>query len=128
MFATILQQSSGGTGTLVVALLIVGILIAGQWKAFEKAGEPGWAAIVPLYNLWVMVKISNNSGWWFVFFFVPFLNFVALVKVPIDVAKQFGQGLGFGLGLVFLNAIFWAVLGFGDYQYQPSSSPGTRVR
>lgn len=112
-----LLQSDGSVILIVFLLIVVGI-IAGTWKAFEKAGEPGWAALVPIYNLYVTVKISGNEWWWLLLFFVPLVNIVAFFKIPIDVAKQFGQGIGFGLGLVFLSAIFWPLLGFGDYSYQ----------
>lgn len=117
-----LQTGGGGGGAgallgFVVPLIIAAIVIAGMWKAFSKAGEPGWAAIIPIYNVYVMVKISDNPWWWLLLFFIPILNFVALFKINIDVAKQFGQGLGFGLGLAILAVIFWPLLGFGDYEY-----------
>lgn len=123
-----LQAGNGGGGAagallgLVVPLLIAAIVIAGMWKAFSKAGEPGWAAIIPIYNVYVMVKISDNPWWWLLLFFIPILNFVALFKINIDVAKQFGQGLGFGLGLAILAVIFWPLLGFGDYEYTGGSA------
>ena len=118
-----LQNGGGGGGAVallifVVPLLIAAVVIAGMWKAFAKAGEPGWAAIIPIYNIYVMVKISDNPWWWLILFLIPVLNIVALFKINIDVAKQFGQGLGFGLGLAILPIIFWPLLGFGDYQYQ----------
>jgi hypothetical protein len=118
-----LQNGGGGGGAaalliFVVPLLIALVVIAGMWKAFAKAGEPGWAAIIPLYNVYVMVKISDNPWWWLILFFIPVLNLVALFKINIDVAKEFGQGLGFGIGLAILSIIFWPLLGFGDYEYQ----------
>lgn len=116
-----LQGDSGGAGGIVFLIIYLAILvavIAGFWKAFEKAGEPGWAAIIPIYNLYIMIKISGNDWWWLILFFIPFINLLAAIKISIDVAKAFGQGLGFGLGLTFLGFIFWPLLGFGDYQYQ----------
>ena len=122
-----LQNGGGGGGAVallifVVPLLIAAVVIAGMWKAFAKAGEPGWAAIIPIYNIYVVVKISDNPWWWLILFFIPILNLVALLKIHIDVAKEFGQGLGFGLGLAILPIIFWPLLGFGDYQYQGATA------
>lgn len=110
-----------GVGLLfsfLLPLLIALVAIAGMWKAFTKAGEPGWAAIVPIYNVYKMIKVSGNEWWWLILFVIPLINFIAAIKISIDVAKAFGQGLGFGLGLVFLSFVFWPLLGFGDYQYQ----------
>ena len=125
MFEILLQNGGGGgTGVvlLIVYLAIIVAVIAGMWKAFEKAGEPGWAAIVPFYNLWVVIRISDNPWWWFVLYFVPIANIVAHFKVSIDVADRFGQGLGFGLGIAILGFVFWPLLGFGDYDYQGGAS------
>lgn len=113
-----LQGGGGGIVGLLFPLLIFAVVVAGMWKAFEKAGEPGWAAIIPIFNVYKIIQISGNDWWWLILFFLPILNFIALIKISIDVAKMFGQGLGFGLGLAFLSFVFWPLLGFGDYQYQ----------
>jgi len=89
---------------------------------FEKAGEPGWAGIIPIYNLYVLVKISGNAWWWFILFFIPLINFLATLKIGIDVAGKFNRGILFGLGLTFISFIFYPLLGFGDYQYQDTTS------
>ena len=115
-----LQGMGGRAGGIVALLIYLAILvavIAGVWKTFEKAGEPGWAAIIPIYNLYILVKITGNEWWWLILFFIPVLNLLAGIKIGIDVAKAFGQGLGFGLGLVFLGFIFFPLLGFGNYRY-----------
>ena len=120
---------SGGSGIgallfLLVPLAIAVVVIAGFWKTFTKAGEPGWAAIIPIYNVYVMVKVSGNPWWWLILFFLPLLNLVALFKISIDVAKAFGRGLGFGIGLAMLSFIFWPLLGFGDYEYVGRNGTG----
>ena len=124
-----LQNGGGGGGGAGIVLLIVylAILVAvvgGMWKAFEKAGEPGWAAITPVFNVYVMIEVSGNPWWWLLLFLIPFLNIIAHFKINIDVADRFGQGLGFGLGLALLGFVFWPLLGFGDYDYRDSAVVG----
>ena len=101
-----------------VLLAIVIITYVFQWKVYEKAGQPGWAAIVPYYNLYVLTKIIGRPWWWILLLFVPFVNIVIIVLMDIDLAKSFGKSAGFGLGLLFLSPIFMAILAFGDAQYQ----------
>lgn len=107
----------GGT-LLLVWLALVLVVLAGTWKTFEKAGQPGWGAIVPIYNLYLMLQIGDNEWWWLLVLFVPIVNIYASYKIVAGVAKAFGQGLGFALGLWFLGIVFWPILGFGDYSYQ----------
>lgn len=116
-------QNGGGGGVVGIILMLVYLaiivaVIAGTWKAFQKAGEPGWAAIIPIYNVYIMIKIGGNDWWWLILFFIPLIQIIALFKIMIDVSKAFGQGVGFGLGLAILGFIFWPLLGFGDYEYQ----------
>jgi ABC-type Na+ efflux pump permease subunit len=110
-----------GIVILVVYLAIIVAFIAGLAKTFQKAGEAWWAAIIPIYNVWVMIKVSDNPWWWLILFLIPLLQIIAVFKISIDIAKQFGQGLWFGLGLVILGFIFYPLLGFGDYKYQGSA-------
>jgi hypothetical protein len=114
---------SGGSGgiELFVTLALTIVVFAGLWKTFEKAGEPGWAAIIPIYNLYVLVKISGNAWWWLILLFIPVVNFFATAKVSINVAGKFDRGVLFGLGLMFLSFIFYPVLGFGGYQYRDTT-------
>jgi uncharacterized protein DUF5684 len=108
----------GGTAILLVIYFAVIILeIAGIWKVFTKAGEPGWAAIIPIYNIYVMLKIGGHPGWWLLLFLIPFVNIVIFFIMGIDVAKSFGKSTAFGVGLVLLGFIFWPILGFGDARY-----------
>ncbi len=117
-----LQGGGAGPGPgLFVTLAIVVVVVAGLWKTFEKAGEPGWAAIVPIYNLYVLVRISGNAWWWLLLFLIPVVNILAQAKISIDVAGKFGQGILFGLGLMLLSFIFYPILGFGNYQYQDAT-------
>lgn len=103
---------------LGLQLLIIGIFVAGMWTTFRKAGEPGWAAIIPIYNTYLLVKIGGDAWWWLLLFFVPVINIFAAAKVSIDVASKFGKGVLFGLGLALLPFICYPILGFGGSQYQ----------
>jgi hypothetical protein len=103
---------------------VIILLIAAMWKVFSKAGQPGWAAIIPIYNFYVMCKIAGRPGWWVILMFIPLVNFIILIILMIDIAKSFGKGVGFGLGLVFLGIIFWPILGFGSAQYRGPAAGG----
>ena len=118
----ILAQSGGGGIVGVIVLLfqlaIIVLIIAGGWKMFEKAGQPGWGIIVPIYNAYLMCKIAGRPGWWLLLLLIPFVSIVFAIIIMIDIAKSFGKGVGFPLGLIFLGFIFIPILGFGDAQYQ----------
>ena len=111
-----------GIGVMIVWLAIALVVIVALWKVFEKAGEPGWAAIIPIYNMIVLLKIAGRPLWWIVLLLIPFVNIVAAILVSIDIARRFGNGTGFGLGLAFLGFIFYPILGFGDARYQPGAT------
>jgi hypothetical protein len=108
----------GGVFMLVYFAIII-VAIASMWKIFVKAGKPGWAAIVPIYNMIVLLEIAERPLWWFVLLFVPLVNIVVACIIWNDVAKRFGQGPGFTVGLVLLPIVFMPLLAFGDYRYQP---------
>jgi hypothetical protein len=108
----------GGCIGLVIGLVV----IIGLWKVFTKAGQPGWAAIIPIFNLYILCKVAGRPGWWLILMLIPFVNFIIAIIVCIDIAKNFGKGAGFGLGLAFLGFIFFPVLGFGSATYQGSTA------
>lgn len=103
----------GGLVGLVLGL----ILVAAVWKVFTKAGKPGWASLVPIYNAIVLLEIAGRPVWWFILLFIPGVNLIIMIIVMIDVAKNFGHGAGFGLGLALLSPIFLLILGFGSSRY-----------
>jgi hypothetical protein len=117
------EAAAGGMGVfgtiLYIALIVFSIIV--MWKVFVKAGQPGWGCIIPIYNIYLMMKIAGRPGWWVILFFIPIVNLVICIIVMIDIAKNFGKGTGFGIGLVFLNIIFFAILAFGDAEYQPTA-------
>jgi hypothetical protein len=119
---TILGQADdaagGGAGGSLIGLLVAVLVIAGLWKVFTKAGKPGWAAIVPIYNLIVLFQIAGKPVWWLVLLFIPVVNIVIMILAWVAVAKAFGKGTGFAIGLILLSPIFIPMLGFGNAQYQ----------
>jgi hypothetical protein len=130
IFVALLQEGGdgGGAGSSLISLIIAVLVIAGWWKVFAKAGQPGWAAIVPIYNIIVLLRVVGRPLWWIVLLLIPFVNFVILIIVSIDLAKSFGKGTGFGLGLAFLSPIFFPILGFGDAQYVGPAGAGVTPR
>jgi hypothetical protein len=112
-------QTPDSIGTVVVAvqLLLVLAQLAGMWKVFEKAGRAGWTALIPIYNLYVMLRIGENSPLWLLALLVPVANLYALYRIHAGVARAFGKGIGFGLGLAFLGVLFFPLVGFGDYRH-----------
>lgn len=106
-------------GIFMFGLVIGVIAIIGIWKTFEKAGQPGWACIIPFYNAYVMLKIAGRPGWWLLLYLIPLVNVAIAIIVAIDIAKAFGQSAMFGFFLLFVFAVIgYLVLGFGNYQYR----------
>ncbi|WP_027188911.1 DUF5684 domain-containing protein [Paucidesulfovibrio longus] len=102
---------------IVLWLVITVAIIAGYWKTFEKAGQPGWAAVIPIYNLIVMLRIVHRPLWWILLLFVPLLNIVIFIVIGIDLAKRFGKSALYGVGIALLGFIFVPMLGFGNARY-----------
>lgn len=100
---------------LILYLGFIVFIIASIWKTFEKAGQPGWAAIVPFYNYYVMAQIGGVKNWWLIF--IPIANIYIAIVILHNVAKAFGKDVGFTIGLILLGFIFWPILGFGSAQY-----------
>lgn len=106
---------------MYIALIVV--IIAALWKVFEKAGQPGWAAIIPFYNMYVLVtQIAKKEILWFILMFIPLVNIVISILVSIEVAKKFGKSELFGVGLALLGFIFYPILAFGDARYEGGRS------
>jgi hypothetical protein len=104
--------------SMIFGLLIALLLIVAMWKVFTKAGQPGWASIIPIYNLYIWCKIVGRPWWWILLMLIPLVNFIVAIILCIDLAKSFGKGVGFGIGLALLGIIFFPILGFGSAQYQ----------
>ena len=116
-----MEDNSVSIIPLIIMIAVFAAVVAGIWKAFEKAGRPGWGSLVPIYNLILLLGIAGKPTWWMVLFLIPLVNMVVAILVSIEIAKKFGQGTGFGLGLALLPMIFYPLLGFGDAKYQGSN-------
>lgn len=102
----------------LVMLAILIVVIAGMWKMLVKAGQPGWAILVPIYNIIVLIQVAKKPVWWIVLFLIPIVNFIAAILLAIEIAKNFGKPSSFAIGLILLPFVFYPILGFGDAQYQ----------
>ena len=114
------SNAAAGIGMVAVLLYlaVVVLMVVSMWKVYVKAGKPGWACLIPFYNLYVMCEIAGKPGWWLILFLIPFVNLVMFVLVSIALAERFGKGAGFGIGLLLLGFIFYPILAFGDAAYQ----------
>ena len=110
--------------SIIFGLLVALLLIVAMWKVFTKAGQPGWASIIPIYNIYIWCKIVGRPWWWILLMLIPFINFIVAIILCIDLAKSFGKGVGFGIGLALLGIIFFPILGFGSAQYQGPAAGG----
>jgi hypothetical protein len=114
--------------SIIFGLLVALLLIVAMWKVFTKAGQPGWASIIPIYNIYIWCKIVGRPWWWILLMLIPFVNFIICIILCIDLAKSFGKGVGFGIGLALLGIIFFPILGFGSAQYQGPAAGGLTPR
>jgi hypothetical protein len=102
---------------LLIIVLFV-LYVAAWWQIFTKAGEEGWKAIIPIYNIIVLLKIVGREWWWILLMLIPFVSLIVWIIVMLDLAKSFGRGAGFAIGLILLGPIFALILGFGSDTYR----------
>lgn len=115
------SSDGGGAFALVInciSLILALIIIAALWRLFAKAGQPGWAAIIPIYNYFIILKIVGRPWWWLLLLFIPFVNFVVAILIYFDLAKAFGKGQGFGCLMLLFPYIFIPLLAFSDARYE----------
>ena len=129
LLALALQESSGGDGGGLfmgifglVYLAVIVLLITSMWVIFTKAGQPGWAALVPIYNLVILLQIVGRPVWWVVLLLIPFVGFIVGILVVLDLAKSFGKSVGFGIGFLLLPFVFAPMLAFGDATYRGTAA------
>ena len=108
-------------GYLAVLLVVYILVVIAMWKVFTKAGKPGWASLIPVYNMVVMYQIVGLNPWLLLLYLIPFVNWIAAlvlsIMLNVKLAKVFGKSTGFAIGLILLNPIFLLILGFGDAKY-----------
>ena len=129
------SYAASGVGAAIMFLFMIAfyvLVVIGLWKTFIKAGHPGWAAIIPFYNIYIWVQVAGRPTWWFwvilvgaLLAWIPIVGWILIIAIwvmslflALDVAKNFGQGTGFGVLLWLFSGIMYLVLGFGDYQYK----------
>ncbi len=124
-----MQSSSGGAGVFWVIFAVVVYLIGALplMGVFGKARQPGWAAFVPIYNLYVLLKTVGRPGWWIVLYLIPIVNLVIAIIVWNDLSRSFGHGAGFTVGLFFFSWIFLLILWVGASQYSGPAALRSQV-
>ena len=116
------------SSTPIVSIVVAIAAVVSLWRVFTKAGLPGWGAIIPIYNVYLLVKAAGRPGWWTVLYFVPVVNVVIHLLVCLDIAQNFGKSKVYGaVGLWLFNVIGFLILGFSSAQYAPVQAGGSRV-
>jgi len=112
-------------GMFMVPILITYVIVViGMWKIYEKAGKPGWASLIPIYNVIVLLEIIGKPLWWFLLLIFPCTSLVFAIWAINLLSKSFGQSEGFTIGLILLPFIFYPLLGFGNYRYVGPAGAG----
>jgi len=120
------ETENKGVGPVlwIIYCAVLILTIAGMWRVFTKAGQPGWAVLIPIFNLYVLCKAAGRPGWWVILMLIPLINLLVLIIIQLRLVERFGKNDLFTLGLVLLPFIFWPILGFGSAQYQ-GAQPAT---
>lgn len=108
----------------LVILAVAVVMIVSMWKIFVKAGKPGWAALIPVYNFIVLLEIVGRPTWWVLALFAgiipvvgPIAALAVSIVVAIDLAKSFGKDTGFGILLALVSVVGYPMLAFGKATY-----------
>lgn len=104
-------------GWILFYIVAVVFYVYCMWRLFEKAGKPGWAPLIPFYNILVELEIIGRPWWWLLLMFIPVVDVVIGIIILVDLAKVFGKTTAFGIGLIFLSFIFIPILALGKAQY-----------
>jgi len=115
------SSSSGAAGGIVFVILylaLIVLMLASLWKIFAKMTQPGWYGIIPIFNYCVIAKQSGKDWWWGLLPLVPCIGIIFLIILWNELAKMFGKGVGYTVGIVILPFIFLPMLAFGSAEYQ----------
>jgi hypothetical protein len=112
-------QRELGVVALVTSVVMTLFALVGLAATFAKAGKPAWAAVIPFYNLALLLRVAGRPTWWLALLCVPFVNLFVFLFISIDIAHNFGKRTVFGLGLAFMGFVFYPLLGFGQARYRP---------
>jgi hypothetical protein len=116
------MQSGGSIAYTVIGIVIAIFYIVAMWRVFSKAGQPGWAIFIPIYSTIVLLRVAGKPWWWLFLFLIPLVDIVIAILVYAGVARNYGKGAGFTVGLIFLPFIFIPILGYGKAVYQGRGS------
>lgn len=117
-YSSAIATSMAVVSVIMIITLIIGVItIIANWKVFTKAGKPGWTSLIPFYNMYQLFEVAGMNGWMFLLLLIPFVNFIIIIMLNINLAKAFGKDTGFAIGLILLNPIFMLILAFSDATY-----------
>lgn len=115
-----IPTAGASLGALTIFGFLFGLVILiAVWKIYTKAGKPGWAVLIPFYNLYVLLELIGRPWWWLILLMIPIVNVLVFFILMFDLARSFGKEPGFALGLILLTPIFLLILGFGRAEYSP---------
>ncbi|MGC1419930.1 MAG: DUF5684 domain-containing protein [Acidimicrobiales bacterium] len=120
-FISMVMSWRGSPPFFVVVIAVLLFYIVSEWRLFTKAGRPGWAVLIPIYNLYVQIRIAGKPGWWLILYLVPFVNIIIALFVAFGLARAFSKSDAFGVGLWLLSFVFVPILAFGPAQYRDPS-------
>lgn len=121
MLSTLMSSAAAagiGAGAMIIPLLIGVVALVAEWRIYSMAGEPGWACLIPIYNMYVLYKIVYGKGIKFLLLIVPILGEIAAIMLIVRLGQRFGKSTGFIIGMLFLSPIFLLMLAFGNSSYQ----------
>jgi hypothetical protein len=117
------NSAFSASGFITGSIIGYALYVIALWRIFAKAGQPGWAALIPIYNWIVLLRVIGRPWWWWLLLLIPIVNVIVLIIIDYELAKSFGHGVGFTIGLIFLQLIFLLILAFGSSQYRGSVGP-----
>ena len=117
-YSNAIAASMAVISVIMIIFFIIGVItIIANWKVFTKAGKPGWTSLIPFYNMYQLFEVAGMNGWMFLLLLIPFVNFIIIIMLNINLAKAFGKDTGFAIGLILFNPIFMLILAFSDAKY-----------